>query len=152
MLSNLSWKPNLFLEARIDVERLPTKRNLQVSYIYETQVVDCHLGTACYCLSTIQNCRRYKNKDATKLLEDKHAFLACGVWMEYKGKREGMLFSLVLLKILSFISSLVAKSPSTIIPAPVSKIASSSKSSPVSSEYAYLHKPKSNQFSWRPIF
>ena len=79
MLSNLSWKPNLFLEARIDVERLPTKRNLQVSYIYETQVVDCHLGTACYCLSTIQNCRRYKNKDATKLLEDKHAFLACGV-------------------------------------------------------------------------
>ena len=152
MLSNLSWKPNLFLEARIDVERLPTKRNLQVSYIHETQVVDCHLGTACYCLSTIQNCRRYKNKDATKLLEDKHAFLACGVWMEYKGKREGMLFSLVLLKILSFISSLVAKSPSTIIPPPVSKIASSSKSSPVSSEYAYLHKPKSNQFSWRPIF
>lgn len=53
---------------------------------------------------------------------------------------------------LSFLSSLVAKSPATIIPPPVSEIASSSKSSPVSSEYAYLHKPKSNQFSWRPVF
>ena len=102
----------------------------------------------------------------TKLLLGQACFFEHWCLMEYRKKKEMPCYSLLsssrsspspntrlsaaIETFLSFLSSLVAKSPATIIPLPVSEIPSSSNSSPVSSEYAYLHKPNSIQFSQRP--